>query len=100
MDPAAPPSKEGLSRWISGELTLREICGVPTQKLEELATLAAKWVELARYDDARMAFEGIIALEPRHAYSWSALGAVYLAEEQVGQAGRCCSYALSLDPEN
>jgi predicted Zn-dependent protease len=87
----------GAEKWLSGEVTLRELLGLSDAQMRKMAEKAHQWVEQARFADARVALEGLIALEPRQSYFWAALGAVDLAEGKWVLAERRCSYALTLD---
>jgi predicted Zn-dependent protease len=91
---------ERLDAWVRGAITLRELNALSVDQLQEIARLAYRWLEEGRYDDARTAFEGLIALEPRESYFWSALAAVHLGRKDYGYAERCCSYALALNPKD
>jgi predicted Zn-dependent protease len=93
----APRDPARAQKWLIGEITLRELVGVSDEHMRKMALKAHQWLEQARFKDARAAFEGLVALEPRQSYFWSALGAIDLAEKQWVIAERRCSYALTLN---
>jgi predicted Zn-dependent protease len=99
--PTQPPNAQvgpaNAEKWLAGELTLRELAGVSDSQMRKMVETAHRWLEQARFKQARTAFEGLIALEPRQSYFWAALGAIDVAERKWLQAERRCSYAIALD---
>jgi predicted Zn-dependent protease len=91
---------ERVDAWVRGAITLRELNALSGEQLQEIARQAYRWLEEGRLDDARTAFEGLVALEPRESYFWSALAAVHLGRKDYGYAERCCSFALALNPKD
>lgn len=86
-----------LEQFVRGAITLREVSGIDGPRMQKMAQTAYRWFQEGRFQDARMAFEGLIALEPRGAYFWSALAGIDLAEGDLAFAKDRATYAISLN---
>jgi predicted Zn-dependent protease len=89
-----------LEKWVKGEITLREVHALSGPQMGEIAKLAYQWIEQGQYNKARTALEGLISLEPRESYFWSALAALHMTRSDFGYAERCCSYAIALNDKD
>lgn len=88
---------ERVARWIKGEITLAELSAVSGPELLEMAVTGFSMYEQGRYDDARVIFDALCALDLRESYYRTALGAVYLAQEKLEQAEQLFNEAIRLN---
>lgn len=91
-------SPERVSAWVRGEITLAELSAVSGAEMLEMAVIGYSMYEQGRYDDARVIFDALCALDPREAYYRTALGAVYLARENLEKAEALFDEAIRLNP--
>lgn len=61
---------------------------------------ACRHIVLEEYEDAAMAFQAALNLDPRHYTAWYGLGMVYLKQEKLQMAEYHLRKALSLNPHN
>jgi len=92
-------SPERVSAWVRGEITLAELSAVSGAEMLEMAVIGYSMYEQGRYDDARVIFDALCALDPREAYYRTALGAVYLARENLEKAEALFQEAIRLNPK-
>jgi tetratricopeptide (TPR) repeat protein len=92
-------SPERVSAWVRGEITLAELSAVSGAEMLEMAVIGYSMYEQGRYDDARVIFDALCALDPREAYYRTALGAVYLARENLEKAEALFNEAIRLNPK-
>jgi len=92
-------SPERVSAWVRGEITLAELSAVSGAEMLEMAVIGYSMYEQGRYDDARVIFDALCALDPREAYYRTALGAVYLARENLEKAEALFNEAIRLSPK-
>lgn len=90
-------SPERVSAWVRGEITLAELSAVSGAEMLEMAVIGYSMYEQGRYDDARVIFDALCALDPREAYYRTALGAVYLARENLEKAEALFDEAIRLN---
>ena len=83
----------------SGEMTLRDFHGISGPEMLQMALIGFRMYEQGRYSEARTIFSGLIQLEPTEAYYHTALGAVYLAEEELEMARQYFDVAIGLNPK-
>jgi predicted Zn-dependent protease len=88
-----------LGKFLNGELSMRELSGIDPPKLQQLTADAHKWLTMGQLGNARVAFQGLIALEPRVPYFWSSLASIDLAEGDLRLARDRATYALTLNPK-
>ena len=88
---------ERVTRWMKGEITLAELSAVSGPEMLEMAVIGFSMYEQGRYDDARVIFDALCALDPREGYYRTALGAVYLAQENLEQAEQLFNEAIRLN---
>jgi tetratricopeptide (TPR) repeat protein len=94
---ASSVKPEAWTRWVSGEMTMREAFELPLEGVSQFALLAFQMFEQGRYLDARTLLEGLIAYEPRQPYFWTALGTIDFLEEDLEYAEQRLSHAIALD---
>jgi len=88
---------ERVMKWMKGEITLAELSAVSGPEMLEMAVIGFSMYEQGRYDDARVIFDALCALDPREPYYRTALGAVYLAQENLEQAEQLFNEAIRLN---
>src|SRR5688572_19795542 len=88
---------ERVEKWIRGEITLQELDAISGPEMLEMAVLGFSMYEQGRYDDAKVIFQGLSALDPKEGYYRTALGAVYLAQEDLTNAELCFNEAIRLN---
>jgi tetratricopeptide (TPR) repeat protein len=64
-----------------------------------MALIGFRLYEQGKYSEAKTIFSGLISLEPTEAYYHTALGAVFLAEEDLEMARSYFNIAISLNPK-
>jgi tetratricopeptide (TPR) repeat protein len=87
-----------IQQWSQGRVTLRQIIGLSE---EELYTLAAQGYTLflqGKNESARVMFEGLVAIDPRNAYYYRALGAIYWRLKEPQKALKQFTYAIRVAP--
>jgi Flp pilus assembly protein TadD len=89
-----------LQGWMDGRLTLARVKDWQPQEFQLLLMLGFTLHEQGRSEEAAIIFEGLATLDPKSAYSHSALGAAYLRLEQDEKALTHLNMALQLDPRD
>lgn len=88
-----------VEQWIKGEITLAELSAISGPEMLEMAITGFRLYENGRFDDAKVIFKGLAALDPKESYYLTALGAVYLAQEDLDNAEICFTNAIKLNPK-
>ena len=89
-----------LSQWSRGQTDLRQIVGLSEEELWAIATQGYYLFLQGKAEQAKVVFEGLVALDPRNAYYYRALGAVYWRLKQNSKAIRQFTYALRVAPQD
>lgn len=92
-------TKERESQVIAGKMTMRDYHAISGPEMLNMALIGFRMYEQGRYAEAKTVFSGLVQLDPKEAYYCTALGAVYLAEEEFEHARRYFDIAISLDPK-
>ena len=79
-----------ITRWASGELTLKEIKGYTDDELYAIAHQGYFFLMQGKNAEARTIFEGLVAIDPRNDYYYRALGVI----TQVGRTKAGIHYSL------
>ena len=96
---ALRPRLEALvARWSRGEADLRQIVGLSEEELYAIANQGYYLFLQGKAEAARVVFEGLVALDPRNAYYYRALGAIYWRLKQNSKAIRQFTYAIRVAP--
>ncbi|MBK8010865.1 MAG: hypothetical protein IPK13_05915 [Deltaproteobacteria bacterium] len=95
---AAIYSREDLIRFVSGQITLGDLQGITKDEQYQMAEIGYNCLRLARYDDARTVFEGLMALDPFDAYFQTALGTIAHQTGDFALADTRYSRALEINP--
>jgi tetratricopeptide (TPR) repeat protein len=90
---------ERVAKWIRGEISLQELTAVSGAEMMEMAVIGFSLYEQGRYDKARVIFEALAELDPKEGYYRTALGAIYLAEEELEPAEKMFTLAIKLNDQ-
>jgi tetratricopeptide (TPR) repeat protein len=82
-----------------GQMNLRDYHAISAPEMLQMALIGFRMYEQGKYSEAKTIFSGLIQLEPTEAYYHTALGAVYLAEEDLEQARLYFNYAIGINPK-
>lgn len=92
--------RAAVKRWANGEQTLQEIKGYTAEELYNIAQHGYSLFLNGKYKDAQTVFEGLVALDPRNAYYYRALGVVYHRRGDAERAIRQFSHAVKVAPRS
>ncbi|MFZ5441648.1 MAG: tetratricopeptide repeat protein [Myxococcota bacterium] len=92
-------TEERKAQVVSGKMSLKDYHAISGPEMLNMALIGFRMYEQGRYAEAKTVFSGLIQLDPREAYYCTALGAVFLAEEELEQARRYFDIAISLNPK-
>lgn len=90
---------ERVRKWVKGELSLRDLHAITGPEMLEMAIVGFSQYEQGRFDEAQTIFTGLMELDPKEAYYRTALGAVFLAKEDLDAAENCFNDAIRLNPK-
>lgn len=93
-------TKEQLERYIRGEVTLAELEGIDGESQQKVAQLGYRLLTSGRLTEARLIFEGLVALNAKEPYFLMAAGSVAQQEERWDDAERWYSLALERGGDN
>jgi Tfp pilus assembly protein PilF len=82
-----------------GKINLRDYHAISGPEMLQMALIGFRFYEQGKYSDAKTIFLGLVSLEPTEAYYFTALGAVYLAEEDLTEARAAFDRAIGLKPK-
>ncbi|MCB9655244.1 MAG: hypothetical protein H6729_14075 [Deltaproteobacteria bacterium] len=91
-------ARDDLIRFVSGQITLGDLQGITKDEQYQMAEVGYNCLRLARYDDARTVFEGLMALDPFDAYFQTALGTIAHQTGDFALADTRYSRALEINP--
>lgn len=92
-------SEERKQKLAKGEMNLREFHAISGPEMLQMALIGFRMYEQGKYQEAKTIFSGLIQLDPGESYYYTALGAVYLAEEELDFARRNFDMAIVLNPK-
>ncbi|MCC6334706.1 MAG: tetratricopeptide repeat protein [Myxococcales bacterium] len=84
---------------LKGEISQRDYHAISGPEMLQMALIGFRMYEQGKYSEAKTIFQGLIALDPMEAYYYTALGAVYLAEEDLENARAMFSSSIALNPK-
>lgn len=90
-------SEERKRLYQEGKLSLRELHVISGPEMLRMALVGFRKYEQGKYSEAQTMFTGLIQLDPKQPYYFTALGAVFLAQEEFDQARQCFDRAIALD---
>ena len=80
--------------------TLAEVTGITAEQAEVIATMGRDLASTGHLDDARIVFEGLVALNPLDAAAHAALGTIYQKLGRLKEARASYDACLKLQPRN
>jgi len=78
----------------------RALEGLDAASLADVSVFGHQLYESGRLNEARVVFEGLVAMEPPEAFPYTVLGAIFLAQQDVHRALALFEAALELDPDD
>jgi tetratricopeptide (TPR) repeat protein len=85
---------------FQGKLSLQQLKGITPRQMLAVAMIGYQLYEQGRYDKAQIVFQGLSVLDPSQSYYRTALGAVYLAAENLNMAQQVLTGALRINPND
>lgn len=85
-------------QWSQGRVSLKQIIGLQDTELFAIANQGYHLFLQGKSEPARLLFEGLVALDPRNAYYYRALGAIYWRLKEPQKAVRQFTYAIRVAP--
>jgi tetratricopeptide (TPR) repeat protein len=93
-------SPEQFLQYGNGEAALGQLVGLTAPEMLEMAMQGFRLYEQGKYKDAKVIFEGLCDLDPAEAYYRTALGAIFLAEEDLETALGHFNHSLVLNEKD
>lgn len=87
-----------VGQWSQGRVTLKQIVGLSDEELYALASQGYHLFLQGKSEPARVIFEGLVAIDPRNAYYYRALGAIYWRLKEPQKALKQFTYAIRVAP--
>jgi Flp pilus assembly protein TadD len=87
-----------LEKWSRGEVTLKEIKGYSEEELFAIANQGYFFFLQGKTEPARVIFEGLVAIDPKNAYYYRALGVIYFRLKELEKAVRQFTYSIRVAP--
>ncbi|MCK5687664.1 tetratricopeptide repeat protein [Myxococcota bacterium] len=87
-----------VKNWSEGRVSLSEIFGLSTEELHNVASQGYFLFLQGRTEPARVIFEGLVAVDPRNAYYYRALGVIYWRLGEAQKAVKQFTYAIRVSP--
>lgn len=87
-----------VSQWSQGRVTLKQIVGLTEEELYALSNQGYYLFLQGKTEPARVIFEGLVAIEPRNAYYYRALGVIYWQLKEPQKALKQFTYAIRVAP--
>lgn len=88
---------ELLPQWAKGQITLKEIKGYTEGELFAIARIGYFFLMQGRNEEARILFEGLVAVDPHNDYYYRALGVIFQKIGDHERALRQFSYAIRIN---
>ena len=101
MDPSksAETLDKLLPQWAEGKTTLKEIKGYTDHELYAIAHMAYFYLNQGKTEEAKILFEGLVALDPKNGYYYRALGVIFYKLGDTERALRQFGYAIRVTPQ-
>ncbi len=93
-------SPERLQAVVEDRMTLRELHRFSGEEMRQMASVGYQLYEQGRFKEAKIVFEGLSVLDPQETYYLSAVGAIYVAEENLPMAEQVFNAALTINPKD
>lgn len=85
-------------QWGQGKTNIKQIVGLSDDELYAVASQGYFLFLQGKSGPARTIFEGLVAIDPRNAYYYRALGAIYWRLKDPARAIRQFTYAIRVAP--
>ena len=89
---------ELVAQWGQGQVSLKQMIGMSEEELYAIANQGYHLFVQGKNEPARVLFEGLVAIDPRNAYYYRALGAIYWRVKEPQLAVRQFTYAIRVSP--
>ncbi len=90
---------ERVEKWIKGEINLQQLTAITGPEMLQMAIIGFRMYEQGRYNEAKVIFQGLVSLDPKESYFLTALGAVYLAEDDLDEAKSFLDRSIAVNPK-
>jgi tetratricopeptide (TPR) repeat protein len=87
-----------VDQWSQGRVSLKQIVGLNEEELFAVASQGYFMFLQGKTEPARVIFEGLVAIDPRNAYYYRALGAIYWRLKEAQKALKQFTYAIRVAP--
>jgi predicted Zn-dependent protease len=87
-----------VDQWSKGRVSLKQIVGLSEEELYAISSQGYYLFLQGKAEPARVLFEGLVAIDPRNAYYYRALGAIYWRLKEPQKAIRQFTYAIRVSP--
>lgn len=87
-----------VDQWSQGRVSLKQIVGLSEEELYAIAGQGYYLFLQGKTEPARVIFEGLVAIDPRNAYYYRALGAIYWRLKEAQKALKQFTYAIRVAP--
>ncbi len=84
----------------NGQMTLAQLAGITVEKAHAIARIGCDLAEAGRLEEARVVFQGMVAMNPKDSAAAGALGAVLQRLGRIDEAKGEYTRALAIDPKN
>jgi tetratricopeptide (TPR) repeat protein len=89
-----------VGQWSKGQVTLKQIVGLSDEELYAIASQGYLLFLQGKTESARVMFEGLVACDPKNAYYYRALGAIYWRLKEPQKAIKQFTYAIRVAPRD
>lgn len=89
-----------VQQWSRGQTSLKQIMGMSEEELHAIASQGYYLFLEGKAEAAKVLFEGLVAIDPRNAYYFRALGAIYWRLKDSQRAIRQFGYAIKVAPRD
>src|SRR5512136_1725083 len=87
-----------VAQWSQGRVSLKQIVGLSEEELFAISSQGYFMFLQGKTEPARVIFEGLVAIDPRNAYYYRALGAIYWRLKEAQKALKQFTYAIRVAP--
>lgn len=87
-----------MQQWAQGQVSLKQLVGLSEEELYAIASQGYVLFLQGKAEPARVLFEGLVAMDPRNAYYYRALGAIYWRLKESQKAIKQFTYAIRVAP--
>ena len=98
--PLDPQTRAKLRAWARDEITWAEVEGLTFERARSIARIGCDLAAAGRLEEARIIFNGLLAMNPKDSGAAAALGTVLHKLGRPDEARRAYDDALAADPKN